>query len=452
MVAGVLLGAHGYISSIGSLTELPWSAACILGALCGMMFLVLDRWRKGSINFLMYRPLVLPIFFLALVLAIGTIQQYLRGDLTAYHLGAMNGVIAQMDSLTYRDERNATWIVMTRWLPYTLTVILGCILGGFERFMNWFSLSAVIQVAAIAILPGQHVIFAEYFRNLLAFNGLVGFEWEAINRAYLGYECSVAASWFLLSALSRERIIKSWHLYFFSVLALSLVLLSFSKGPWIAALISVAAIFAKKLKIGLCQIRNSLGIILAILIFMAGTAILFQKYDTESDFIQRIENSFRFDQSVSIRMELLTKAAYPSINDLVAWFFGRGFGWSRWQASQDNGLPEFIGSGTHVFFLDVFLDVGAVGLLLLFISILRIYFIAYKGFLNTGARKNLIFDFIPIFCIVLFVKALLASDSYSEPLFALLIGLLVSAAARYLKHHKEQDRSNNKCDLKSTRG
>jgi hypothetical protein len=422
-VAGILLGAHSYLSSVGYLTGAPWSAVSFLGAFSGLVILTFARYRKSPEIFVKTQKLLTPIAFLCCVFAIGAVQEYSRAYASILSIEDANGISAQLSMLTVRDELNATLIVITRWIPYTFVAVLGCILGGPSRFMNGFSLTVVLQMTAI-----PWGFYAEYFGQLLSAEAPAGLEWGAINRAYMGYECGIAASWFLLMALARSSFNDNWHLYLFGFLGLSLVFLSFSKGPWLAAVISTAVIFVTKSKSDFSHVGKTVGVSVVAVVLIGVGFVIFQRYGMDNKFAEHIGDDFRINQSLSIRWELLSKAAFPSANDVKSWLFGGGFGWSRWQIGATAGLPVFVGAGTHIFFLDVFLDVGVVGLILVAASISRLYFIAFSNFAARNSQKRLIARFTAIFCVTLAIKMLFASDSYSEPLMAVFIGLLIGCA------------------------
>jgi O-antigen ligase len=144
----------------------------------------------------------------------------------------------------------------------------------------------------------------------------------------------------------------------------------------------------------------------------------------------------RVNESVAIRWDLLSKAAFPSMDDPTYWLFGRGFGWSRWQIDSETVMPIFVGSGTHIFFIDVLLDVGLVGLLLLIFSVIRLYFIVPKKPLSDNSEATLMSVFICFFCVTLSIKMFFASDTYSEPLLILFFGVLISRAVHFLASEK----------------
>jgi hypothetical protein len=426
-VAGFVLGAHGLVASLSYLSGLAFTAVGAIGAFSGLVVLAVARWRWHGKRLFAYQQLLVPIAFLGGAFAIGAIQEYWRGLGSVISIDAADGIVEQLSMLALRNEKNGTWIVVTRWIPYTFIAVLGCTLDGPKRVMNGFSLASVLQVA---LIPTE--VYGEYFSQLLSTGVPAGLEWEAINRAYLGYECSIAASWFLLTATRSNVAREAWWGYCFSIVALMLVVLSWSKGPHLAMIMSLAVMTLFVFLDRGGRARTVLFFCYCIFLLAGAGFFLFHKYGADSQFITQIETSLRVSQSVSIRWDLLTKAAFPSASDLQSWLFGKGFGWSRWQVSQDTVLPVFVGVGTHVFFLDALLDVGVVGLLLIATGIFLIYLIVPPESAALDADVRLISQFVSIYFVILLTKMLVASDTYSEPLTALFIGLLFGRAVQFL--------------------
>lgn len=414
IAGGIVLGTHGLLSNISYLTQLPWIALTVIAVLAGQsLWLVKNRKEMcGGHRLTLNNKLIFSLGLFATVVLIGVTGEFFHPLRVGGQFGELHEWITTQ---TVRDESNTTLLVLTRWGPYFLLAFLGSMAQGPASVLKFFSIAVLAKLLAIPV----DWYLEQHLSQMIARMEIVGLDWLAINRAYLGYEACIAFLWFSSGIRTATPGIQRSLLTGLTLLAFIVVVFSWSKGPLIALALVLAIHAANFLKVTPPAKAIQVGF------FVLVAACLFTAYlviASDSLFLKKLVPSLRLEQSLQIRADILSQAAFAEPRDSVGWMFGRGFGWSRWHVLGD-GQAVVGGSGTHIFLLDLLLDVGGVGALLFF-SALFLLWRAAKLSPDKLGWSQFNAPLVGIFSLVLLIKLSIASDTYSEPLFAMLIGLL----------------------------
>lgn len=134
------------------------------------------------------------------------------------------------------------------------------------------------------------------------------------------------------------------------------------------------------------------------------------------------------------------KAGVPRLS-LVTWLLGNGFGGSN--RSIDRGNKSFVThAGSLNLFIDLFIETGAVGLLLLAFAVMALWrHFRNSVFSEVPADGRLLVMGLSAMALVVLVKINVAAETSAEDLAALMVGLLVGAAAMSARNHRDSQPS-----------
>lgn len=428
IIAGLMLGSHGYLATMPNFFGIQFQAIAYIVVLFGMI----ARLSRLSCDGQKWSPWcsfnirgVVCLIFIFLVGAFGEAVRSQAPLVVSHHI--FDGI-----GLTYMPR---AVYVSNRWALYLALIILGILLSNYKVFAMGFVVGFFLEF----FISYDHLIGS--FNSYKMFNWWHGLDLPGLNRVYVGFE-SVAALFVVISMFYRAKEFRETGPCAAAFIVLTtMIILSNSKGPVLASVLGILGYGIFFFKKGL----KEKTLILALLAFtvLVGS-LFFQSYlynlvpkeniggqlaaeqfriigiEKIHEGARVIGNSFRFNESANIRFEILRMASYPTVDDIFSLLFGRGFGQSRIYYNYTGELVD-LGLGTHVFWIDVFLDTGLVGVLV-FVYLLSSPLYSYKNEPKTCEVKYLM-----LFGLLVCwgIKSLLSSDTYSEPLLMLILSLIL---------------------------
>jgi hypothetical protein len=333
-------------------------------------------------------------------------------------------------------------------------------------------------VAQLLAIPFS--FYPEFFRSIYVECQTLGLGYAQVNRGYLGYMAAIASSLILTMAHGKRLLICMLHLTWWFLMS-AVVFLSGTKGPIIAWLLATTFVILKGRQHDK-ELRKTFGY------FFLGTGSLFtivgaitgssiipcgligkigesrHSIEARTARIQDIlapyirlqsnqnvhlpngekkivgaEDAFfhRTGQTLSVdsSVRAIIKPGYSSTN-LRTWLFGRGFGSANRNVDVKEQVLD-IRAGSQNILLDLFVETGGFGLLLL-VSAVTVLWINFRKVTAAmaPAEGNMQFVGMASIMIVLLVKVNVAADTPTEDLAALVIGLLIGATVTSAKVSK----------------
>lgn len=418
--AGLLLGGHGLVSTVSFEYDLSFKI-WVYGVLFFALFLRNILRIQGAKGLTVDSENLEFLTFATLFLCIGVVGELIRNY--SYSPASLSLSFSNLlDSIPHSVK------IITRWLPYFFISFLAVRLGNNLVFLKFF----------IAGFLGQFLLLNDHVLSQLNYyveNGSwQGLNLVGLNRVFVGFEAALCLGVSLFLFL-RADLKKTWIAYFLSIILVLFIALSNSKGPFIAGLCVLSIYGILSFKEGYAKV---VAILLLIAISMSATFAIQKKnvpnhikdtsnqsqvdgrqvdvrqVDVRKSIVEAMSIGFRVPESVSIRWHILQTAAYPDKYDVSKWMFGAGFGGSRYYKDRDGELV-FLEMGTHVLWVDLLLDVGILGALLLLLIMLRL--------VKTYPVKS---PLLMAIILVFGIKSLVASDTYSEPILMLILGVLAA--------------------------
>ena len=331
VMGGTVVGLHSIISSLGALTGLQWSAILMTATLAGQMTHLLWH-RKCRLNaeaFWSVRNAIPALLFLLTLIA--GVTGEIRRNL-AIETGIPGGF--NLAGITSRENGWHSVIVLTRWIPYFFVCYLGILSGKIERLLLFFSLGVVLQLFALPY-PFIERLIEQYLDT-----GIVpGFDWKGVNRAYIGYESCIAASFCGLQMLeTRWRRESLGHLGILMGATL-VVAVSASKGPLLAIGMVYVILIGASLVRRFATLAGLFAALLLLLVILVGSIHTGSRENPQHDaqmdrssepILGKLRSNMRVAESAQIRLRLIERAAYPGVSTPAGLLIGRGFGWSRY--------------------------------------------------------------------------------------------------------------------------
>ena len=420
LISGLAFGSHLLLSSFEDFYKIK-----IFVPLFSFLFLTLlgvnfTSNRLGLLRDLIafvkkYRLVTLAIL---LFFFLGLVGEHLRAQGNPNNHTCIDYFLLLDGTISLREHCTSMFII-TRWFSYIGIVFLAVYVGGLKYLLFGF---VVGNIGQLAFVPIDHYVgIASQIANTYVIPGI---EWQAINRAYLGYEVLVGV---IFAASYGDKFPGGNFLsLILAMLSTFVVILSGSKGPFLALLfLSTIFISFKYFNI------NKMGIsfLLNAVFVLSYAVILLFGLDFASRLPNYVEIDLRMSESFNIRAQIIKNSAWFNPSSLWEVIFGNGFGWSRYANVELLSNPT-ISSGSHVMIFDFFADTGLLGLACLMYSVIKI-----TGQFSEFSTKQdccaliLLFN---VFC----VKMMVASDSYSEPIFFLLVGALLALKIKSMQAPK----------------
>lgn len=405
MGAGIAMGSHLLFSSIGEIRG-DASIVFFLGSI--LLGQLLKRF-KCPISLTAdheSRLSIIAIALLGLVCCIGIV-----GWLFHYGSEFSLDTVDEYEKL-HRGEAPIILTILTRWGMYAAIGWYG--FSGYGSMRKMLMVFAITVIAQVLTIPLN--VFTELYKQVSQNCAQSALEWMALNRAYLGYGAALS-SLILLSMAKDEKSKLRFVLGIGSLFCVLITILCGSRGPLGALIIGILFITRKK---WFRSYRSSLLCLCALAIgsFLVIPEIL--PCGLKKQFYDRTG-------SYSIRHEVIDSKFASKIiahrsgvdSNLAKYIVGKGFGSSR---LDENKVFAPTNSGTHIFLLDVYLETGFLGVC----AFLTAMILAFMSFHRRTRTDSKTYELSILALIILVTKLTLSSDTYSEPLFAIFLFMMIA--------------------------
>lgn len=283
-----------------------------------------------------------------------------------------------------------------------------------RTFLLALSFSATLQLLAI---PWS--AYVEIFQSIYIKCYPMGLSYANVNRSHLGY-LFAAASTIALVYAPNVRGYWKWGLYGWWATAAWVTILAGSKGPllaWFLAMGLVAAFTRKQAR------REALAALAVAVVAISAINIAFSNRVFPCGTLLQYQIA---KHSVTTRLDNIAESMKDERDGKGEWFVGKGLGAST--RSYDSLTKQVIThSGTTNIFFDLLEDVGILGLGLFLsgVSLLMIGFFRVYPIRGRAGGEGLA---VAALLAILAIRLSVATETYTEDYFALVVGLLYGAA------------------------
>ena len=347
------------------------------------------------------------------------------------------------------------YVFLSHWLAFIAMGILACVTRAeLKTFLVVFSL---FYVAELFALPMQFYI--EFFRNIYVECQAMALSLGNVNRAYLGYLAAMASVISLSLAHNHEKNLKRMF-YASSLLAVVVLFLAGSKGPVLAWIISACFVM---LFVDRQEMMRSLAIVGVVASVVGVSALVGHPLIPCGTVKQFIDSSHSYTSRVDLASEAIDTFAQrqPSIQSqpiqaspavppplvakilpelanttpelsknsyLLHMLVGGGFGASTRSVNPETG-QMLIHSGSLNLFLDLLVETGVIGTIFFLLALVVLVVTFFRTLLRQDfIDRKLIMATMGGVLMIILVKLMVAAETHTEDLGALIIGLLMGSA------------------------
>lgn len=466
-----------------SMSFLTVLAAVLIGSL------LLVRWQRGELaRFLLLPKRVwLALAALALFFLLGFARAVWEVDAIVTgpgHSGSFRAALRESLSGGMRGNGSLLihYMFLSHWLTFLAIGALACLSwDDLKTFFLSFGILIVVQVLPIPIF-----YFPQFFQELYVECQPLGLAYGQINRGNFGYMTALASSFVLTMSYGEGNNRRVYLLAWWLVLA-GFTFLSASKGPILAWMIATAYILWRGSWLETLSYRTLVGVVgvfiaLGLLAAATGYSIvpcgtvkklvgnrfsadvrvamirdrLGSYLPIEEGVIVNLpdgravrlsaENALQYrileEEARQRRSSVLSRSKHlmdfaearqlavrgPAKGDMHKWLFGEGLGGSNRSVDYKNKSFQ-VHAGSLNLFIDLFIETGVIGLLLLAFAVTVLCRHFQNSVLSEAPTNGgLLAMSLGAMALVVLVKINLAAETPTEDVAALMIGLLVGMA------------------------
>lgn len=347
-------------------------------------------------------------------------------------IGFIYGILAQVDTASFKMVANLfkashggsreyyPYVFMSRWGVF-ITIGALCCRGADELKTFFLAISVFVTTQLMAVPFDMYQwVLSDMCFNRLNYTGLQALN---VNRAYLGYLLASASFIMLAFAVYESKRAIAFLYYLVASIFLFLCIIAGSKGP--VAAISLAMLFlfirgGRKMMFKLAAYGLSFAIL---------SAVLPRLYGCDGGLQSIFKSSITTTQSsISVRTDL-AKAEFKKTEESHN-LFGGGLG-SSLALTESTFLdpitnkPRIImsSSGSHNLFLDLYVDLGAIGLSIFLLGLSVLVFFFFKN-THQEMEGHLLATLMGGVLLILLVYSALATAPSMATIQALFLGIL----------------------------
>lgn len=399
----------------------------VLSILSGVLVvaLIFVRWRERTLVEVirMRRAQFVSFLLLMSFMAIGFIRA-VQSPYTAW-LGFSSdySLLALFEGGARNENSLLHYVFLSHWLVFIVMGVLVCVTRAeLKTFFVAFSLFYVIELLA---LPIQ--FYLEFFQKIYVECQAMGLSLGNVNRSHVGYLAAMASTISLSLAHYQGGRLRNMY-YFWSLLAVAILFLAGSKGPVLAWVIGACFVMLFADKQRLVKSFAIVGVVVSV----SGVLALLDHSPVPCGTVKQFtDSSHSYASRANLAKDAIDAFAQRQSSkntDLLHVLMGGGFGASARSVNPETG-KIFVHSGSLNLLFDLLVETGVVGLtlFLLAVGILAVTFIRSLLRQNFSDQKLFVAATGSMLIIVL-VKLMIATETHTEDLGPLLIGLLMGAA------------------------
>lgn len=428
-VAAALFFMGNYLLGNFSIAFYPRVSFLAVIAVVLVGALLYARWKRGEL----VRFLRLPgqiwwaIAALALFFLIGYVRaiwqlQIIEGD-PEHHRSVFTVFQASL-----RNSELVHYMFLTHWLSFIMIGALACL--SYREFKTFFLSFSILFIVQLLSIPFS--FYVEFFNSIYVGCQAIGLGYLQVNRAHVGYMAALASALALLFAHDCKGFLRASLLTWSAILS-AVVFLSGSRGPVLAWVLVSAFVIWNTSRLSKIRYGMLTGILLA-----AGAIYTSTGYSVvPCGMIEKLTES---RHSIETRLALINDFSLSVQGwGLDTWLFGKGFGGSIRSVDSETRVVR-MHSGTLNLPIDLFIETGIIGVTFFVLAMVIMIHYFHRTIVATGVGGvRQIAVALNAMMLVLLVKLTVASDTPTEDLAALMIGLLISlsvvtAALRDMPH------------------
>lgn len=392
----------------------------VLSILSGVLVVVLIfvRWRERTLVKVIRMRRAQFVSFLLLMgfMAIGFIRAVQSPYAVWLGFSSDYSLLAMFEGSARNTNSLLHYVFLSHWLVFIAMGVLACVTPTeLKTFFVAFSLFYLIELLA---LPIQ--FYLEFFQKIYVECQAMALSLGNVNRAHMGYLAAMTSTISLAQAHHQGERFRNLF-YLVSSLAVVILFLAGSKGPVLAWVIGTCFVmlFADQK-----QWVRSLAVVGAITSVVGISALMDHSLVPCGMIKQYTESSHSYAARANLVREAIGTSAH---SDLLHVLVGGGFGAST-RSVNDTG-QILTHSGSLNLFFDLLLETGVVGLVFFLLALVILVVTFAKALLrqDLSDRKPHMAAMGSVLMIVL-VKLMVATETHTEDLGALIIGLLMGSA------------------------